>query len=196
MKQYSESCDQNREPILAVIRDVFVDAEHVLEIGSGTGQHAVYFARHLPHLRWQTSDLPVSHASIRAWIEESRLDNVLPPLALDVVTGIWPKQAYDGIFSANTTHIMSWPMVEHMFTGSGHALRPGASLCLYGPFNYNHAYTSQSNASFDAWLKDRDPACGIRNFEDLDTLATASGLGLSADHEMPANNRLLVWTRQ
>ena len=195
MKQYSEACDQNREPILAVIRDVFVDTGQILEIGSGTGQHAVYFARHLPHLRWQTSDLPANHASINAWIEEARLDNVLPPLALDVAAGKWPEQSYDGIFSANTTHIMSWPMVEHMFTGIGHALSPGASLCLYGPFNYNHAYTSPSNARFDAWLKCRDPASGVRNFEDLDALAAASGLRLSADNEMPANNRLLVWTR-
>ena len=196
MKQYSESCDQNREPILAVIRHVFADAGQVLEIGSGTGQHAVYFARHLPHLHWQTSDLPVNHASIRAWIEEARLDNVPPPLALDVAAGNWPEQTYSGIFSANTTHIMSWPKVEHMFAGIGHALLPGGSLCLYGPFNYNHAYTSPGNASFDAWLKDRDPDSGVRNFEDLDALAAACGLELSADHEMPVNNRLLVWTRQ
>jgi cyclopropane fatty-acyl-phospholipid synthase-like methyltransferase len=197
MKQYSEACDQNRDPILAIISDVFRDAGQVLEIGSGTGQHAVYFAQHLPHLQWQTSDLPSSHASIRAWIDAAGLDNVLPPLTLDVTSGTWPvERMFAGVFSANTTHIMSWPMVESMFAGIGRILQDGASLCLYGPFNYENAYTSASNAQFDAWLKDRDPASGIRNFEDLDALARTCSMTLQADHEMPVNNRLLVWVRQ
>ncbi len=140
MKQYSDACDQNRDPILAIIGDVFRTAGHVLEIGSGTGQHAVYFARHLAHLQWQTSDLPSSHASIRAWIDEAGLDNVLPPLTLDVAASGWPAdRLFAGVFSANTTHIMSWPMVESMFAGIGRVLQDGASLCLYGPFNYDSA---------------------------------------------------------
>ena len=196
MKQYSEACDQNRAPILHVIRDVFGSARQVLEIGSGTGQHAVYFGQQLPHLQWQTSDLPGSHASINAWINEANLRNVHAPLALDVVTGPWPETIYDGIFSANTTHIMSWPMVVSMFAGIGQILAPGASFCLYGPFNYDNAYTSPSNERFDAWLKDRDPDSGIRNLQDLDALAMTHGLQLSADNGMPANNRLLVWRRQ
>lgn len=197
MKQYSEACDQNRDPILAIISDVFRDAGQVLEIGSGTGQHAVYFAQNLPHLQWQTSDLPSSHASIRAWIDAAGLDNVLPPLTLDVAAATWPvDRLFAGVFSANTTHIMSWPMVESMFAGIGRVLQPGASLCLYGPLNYDNSYTSASNAQFDAWLKDRDPASGIRNFEDLDALANAGGMTLQADHEMPVNNRLLVWVKQ
>ena len=196
MKEYSEACDQNRAPILAAIRDVFGSARQVLEIGSGTGQHAIYFGRHLPHLQWQTSDLPASHASINAWINEAGLANVHAPFALDVATGPWPDVTYDGIFSANTTHIMSWPMVESLFAGVAPLLAPGASFCLYGPFNYNNAYTSPSNERFDAWLKDRNPESGIRNFQDLDALAMNHGLQLSADNEMPANNRLLVWTRQ
>ena len=196
MKQYSGACEQNRDPILAVIRDVFDSAGLILEIGSGTGQHAIYFGRHLPHLRWQTSDLIPNHASICAWIDESGLGNVLPPLALDVTQDTWQAQAYDGIFSANTTHIMSWPMVEHMFSGVGRALRPGAFLCLYGPFNYNGAYTSLSNERFDAMLQERDPDSGIRDFENLDALALANGLEFMRDHEMPANNRLLVWVKQ
>lgn len=196
MKQYSEACDQNRAPILNVIRDVFGSARQVLEIGSGTGQHAIYFGRHLPHLQWQTSDLPASHASINAWINEADLQNVHAPLALDVATGPWPDTTYDGIFSANTTHIMSWPMVVSLFAGVGRTLAPGASFCLYGPFNYNNAYTSPGNERFDAWLKERDPDSGIRNFQDLEALAMTHGLQLSADNEMPANNRLLVWTRQ
>ena len=196
MKQYSEACDQNRVPILAVLRDEFAAARHVLELGSGTGQHAVYFGQHLKHLRWQTSDLVENHQSIKAWIEDAGLDNVLPPLALDVANGPWPSATFDGVFSANTTHIMSWVMVEHMFTGISRTLKPGANLCLYGPFNYNNAYTSPSNEHFDNWLRNRDPASGVRNFEDIDTLAVVNGLRLKADHEMPANNRLLVWVKQ
>lgn len=196
MKEYSEACDQNRAPILVVIGDAFSSARQVLEIGSGTGQHAIYFGQHLPHLQWQTSDLPASHASINAWINEADLANVHAPFALDVATGPWPDATYDGIFSANTTHIMSWAMVESLFAGIAPILAPGASFCLYGPFNYNNAYTSPSNERFDAWLKDRNPDSGIRNFQDLDALAMNHGLQLSADNEMPANNRLLVWTRQ
>ncbi len=196
MKQYSEACDQNRDPILAILRNEFAGVQRVLEIGSGTGQHAVYFARHLPHLDWQTSDLAENHASIRAWIADQGPPNVLPPLPLDVLDGPWPQQHYDGIFSANTTHIMSWPAVRLMFEGIGRVLEPAAVFCLYGPFNYHNRFTSDSNAHFDAWLKQRDPASGIRNFEDLDDLAARHGMRLVNDHEMPVNNRLLVWTRQ
>ena len=196
MKQYSESCDQNRDPILAILRKVFAGTQHVLEIGSGTGQHAVYFARHLPHLSWQTSDKPENHPSIRAWIADSCEGNVLPPLELDVTVDQWPVQSYDGLFSANTAHIMGWPAVQLMFEGIGRVLKPGAAFCLYGPFNYGSRYTSDSNERFDAWLKARDPASGIRNFEDLNVLAKRNGLHLEADHEMPVNNRLLVWVKQ
>ncbi|MGB5261000.1 MAG: DUF938 domain-containing protein, partial [Gammaproteobacteria bacterium] len=196
MKQYSDACDQNRDAILAVIREVFASTGHILEIGSGTGQHAVYFAHCLPHLYWHPSDLPSSHPSIQAWIDESGLDNVLPPLTLDVTAETWPQELlFDGVFSANTTHIMSWPMVGAMFAGIGRILRPGASLCLYGPFNYNNAYSSPSNARFDSWLKERDPESGVRHFEALDVLANNNGMTLKADHEMPVNNRLLVWEK-
>jgi cyclopropane fatty-acyl-phospholipid synthase-like methyltransferase len=196
MKQYSEACEQNKEPILAILRKAFADTQRVLEIGSGSGQHAVYFARHLPHLSWQTSDTIDSHASIRAWIADTNPGNALPPLELDVTAGQWPQQTYDGLFSANTAHIMSWPAVAHMFDGIGRLLEPGAVFCLYGPFNYNNRFTSASNARFDDWLKGRDPASGIRNFEDLVELAERNGLQLAADHEMPVNNRLLVWVKQ
>ena len=195
MKQYSEACEQNKEPILALLRTVFSDARDVLEIGSGTGQHAVYFAAQLPHLRWQTSDLAENHASIHAWLEEAGLENTLAPLSLDVTGTSWPTHKYDGLFSANTTHIMSWPAVQHMFTGIGKLLDTGATLCLYGPFNYGGNYSSDSNRRFDTWLKDRDPASGIRHFEALDELASANGMTLEADYEMPVNNRLLVWRK-
>ena len=195
MKQYSEACDENRDPILAVIRQEFSACRTILEIGSGTGQHAVYFGRQFPHLTWQPSDVVENHASINAWRSEAGLDNVPEPLRLDVSRDDWPATRYDGIFSANTCHIMSWPEVEAMFSGIGSALLPGGVLCLYGPFNYANAYTSESNARFDAFLKARDPASGIRNFEDLDSLAGDSGMQLRQDHRMPVNNRLLVWSK-
>jgi cyclopropane fatty-acyl-phospholipid synthase-like methyltransferase len=195
MKQFSEACEQNKSPILDVLREIFRDTRRVLEIGSGTGQHAVHFARHLPHLHWQTSDLRDNHPSIDAWLAESSLVNLAAPLELDVTSGNWPQQTFDGVFSANTTHIMHWPAVCDMFAGIGRLLEAGGVFCLYGPFNYHDAYTSPSNARFDAWLKNRDPGSGIRNFEDLDALAQDCGLRLRDDFEMPVNNRLLVWTK-
>ena len=199
MKQYSEACDQNREPILAVLREAFATARNILEIGSGTGQHAVYFSSELPHVRWQTSDLEENHASINAWLQEAALENTLPPFTLDVTVTSWPestpRNTYDGLFSANTTHIMSWPAVQDMFTGIGKLLETNVRFCLYGPFNYHGNYTSDSNRRFDIWLQGRDPASGIRHFEALDELALANGLTLETDHEMPVNNRLLVWKK-
>jgi cyclopropane fatty-acyl-phospholipid synthase-like methyltransferase len=194
-KPFAESCVQNREPIIAVLRDVFADRRRVLEIGSGTGQHAVYFAPELPHLVWQTADVTQHHAGIRAWLEEAALPNVLPPLALDVNQPDWPVERYDAVFSANTLHIMGWPEVEKFFAGVGAVLEVGGVLAVYGPFNYNGAFTSDSNARFDAWLKSRDPASGVRDFEAVDALAHAQGLALQQDVAMPSNNRTLVWRR-
>ncbi len=194
-KPFAESCVQNREPIIAVLRDVFADRRQVLEIGSGTGQHAVYFAPELPHLVWQTADVAQHHAGILAWLKGAALPNVLPPLALDVNQPDWPGERYDAVFSANTLHIMGWPEVEKFFAGVGAVLEPGGVLAVYGPFNYNGAFTSDSNARFDAWLKSRDPASGVRDFEAVDALARAQGLVLQQDVAMPANNRTLVWRR-
>ncbi len=192
-KQFSAACERNREPILAVLRDVLADCRPVLEIGSGTGQHAVYFGAHLPHLQWQTSDLPDNHASIIAWLQEARLPNVLPPLALDVASADWPPGPYDAVFSANTCHIMAWQEVQAMFAGIGRVLRPGGLACVYGPFNEGGRFTSASNAQFDAALKAQAPHMGIRDVDAVNALAARQGLTLLADHAMPANNRLLVW---
>ncbi len=194
-KPYAESCEQNREPILAVLREVFADRSRVLEIGSGTGQHAVYFAAELPHLVWQTADVPQHHPGIRLWIADAVLPNVLPPIALDVNQSGWHDGRYDAVFSANTLHIMSWPEVEAFFAGVGAVLTPGGLLVVYGPFNYHGAFTSDSNARFDAWLKARDPASGVRDFEAVDALARVQGLVLQRDIAMPANNRSLVWKK-
>lgn len=194
-KPYAESCEQNRDPILAVLREAFAERRRVLEIGSGTGQHAVYFGAALPHLVWQTADLPMHHAGIRMWLDEAALPNVLPPLALDVSRDDWHGGRYDAVFSANTLHIVGRPEVEGFFRGIGAVLEPGGVLAVYGPFNYGGAFTSESNARFDAWLKARDPASGVRDFEALDALARAEGLVLADDVTMPANNRMLLWGR-
>jgi cyclopropane fatty-acyl-phospholipid synthase-like methyltransferase len=194
-KPYAESCDQNRNAILEVLRDVFSDHKQVLEIGSGTGQHAVFFAKHLPHLRWQTSDLAPTHAGMNMWLEEAQLENVSSPLDIDVASKEWPPINMDAVFSANVVRIMSWHHVEKMFEGIGHILDKDGKICLYGPFNYNSKFTSDSNARFDIWLKERDPVSGIRDFEALDKLAQQQGMSLLGDYEMPANNRVLVWKR-
>ena len=194
-KPFAESCVENRAPILAVLREVFADRRYVLEIGSGTGQHAVYFAPELPHQTWQTADVPQHHAGIRLWLAEAALPNVLAPLELDVNRTEWHSGRYDAVFSANTLHIMSWPEVERLFAGIGAVLESGGVLAIYGPFNINGAFTSESNARFDAWLKTRDPASGVRDFEAVDALARAQGLVLQQDVAMPANNRTLVWRR-
>ena len=194
-KPFAESCEENKQPILAVLQRLFADVRRVLEVGSGTGQHAVHFARAMPHLFWQTSDREENHPGIRAWLEEAGLPNAGLPLRLDVI-GEWPDQRFDGIFSANTTHIMSWPEVERFFMGVGQVLEPGGCFALYGPFNFAGRYTSESNRSFDEWLKARDPKSGIRNFEDLDHLAAGQGLVFEEDIEMPVNNRVLVWAKR
>ncbi|MEW7973301.1 MAG: DUF938 domain-containing protein [Candidatus Thiodiazotropha endolucinida] len=194
MKPYSEACDENKAPILEVLLRLFRDVRTVLEIGSGTGQHAVHFAAAMPHLTWQTSDMEENHPGIRAWLREAALPNVRNPLGLDV-SRAWPAGEYDAIFSANTTHIMSWPEVELMFQGVGQVLKRGGCFALYGPFNYQGGYTSESNQRFDQWLKSRDPLSGIRDFEMLDELAAANHLIFSEDVEMPVNNRILVWYR-
>ena len=195
MKPFAESCEENKQPILDVLQREFASARHVLEIGSGTGQHAVFFARALPHLIWQTSDVNEYHPGINAWIADEGPDNVRPPLALNVELDPWPTQKFDGIFSANTVHIMGWTEVEKMFAGVGQVLPAGGRFCLYGPFNYHGQYTSQSNANFDLWLKNRDPKSGIRDMGELNKLADDAGLSLAEDYAMPANNRILVWIK-
>lgn len=195
MKPYAESCDINKEPILKILREVFADSHKVLELASGTGQHAVHFGKALPHLRWQTSELVENHAGIQAWLDEAKLSNVLAPVHIDANDALWPVARFDAIFNANTVHILSWPEVEKLFSGIGRALEPGGILCLYGPFNYNGKFTSDSNARFDVWLKTRNPLSGVRDFEALDTLAAAQGLTLLNDFEMPINNHTLVWKR-
>jgi SAM-dependent methyltransferase len=188
MKRFSEASERNRGPILEVLKRVLANSRLVLEIGSGTGQHAAYFAPELPHLVWQASDVAGNLPGIREWVSDPA------PIELDVDQE-WPKLEADAVFSANTCHIMSWPQVERMFGGIG-KIATLEIFCLYGPFNYGGRHTSESNARFDAMLRARDPAGGIRDFERINALAERAGFSLVEDNAMPANNRLLVFQKQ
>jgi cyclopropane fatty-acyl-phospholipid synthase-like methyltransferase len=193
-KPNAPSCEKNREPILEVLHQHFKDRQHVLEIGSGTGQHAIFFAERLPHLTWQTSDRTENLPGISAWLDEAALPNTPPPLLLDVQE-IWPTKQYDAIFSANTLHIMPWPAVEALFANLPGVMGSDAKLLIYGPFNYGGQFTSESNAKFDLWLKEKTAHQGIRDFESVHALAQGAGLELLEDRAMPSNNRCLVWQR-
>ncbi|MBS1160455.1 MAG: hypothetical protein H6R15_2874 [Proteobacteria bacterium] len=194
-KPNAPSCEKNREVILEVLREHFADRCQVLEIGSGTGQHAIFFAERLPHLTWQTSDRAENLPGISAWLEDAALPNTPPPLLLDVQER-WPTRAHDAVFSANTLHIMPWSAVESLFARLPGILAANAKLAIYGPFNYGGQFTSDSNAAFDVWLKERAPHQGIRDFEQVQALARAVGLQLIEDRAMPSNNRCLVWQRK
>ncbi len=167
----------------------------MLEIGSGTGQHAIYFATQMPHLVWHTSDRAANHADINGWLAKAGLANTRAPLSLDVATSAWPSLAVDAVFSANTAHIMSWEAVTMLFSGVGRLLSPNGLFLLYGPFNYDNRYSSESNRYFDQRLKQRDSQSGIRDFEALDALARQAGMVLQQDDQMPANNHLLCWRK-
>lgn len=194
-KPFSQACENNKDPILGVLREVFNAPGRVVEIGSGTGQHAVHFGRHLTHIQWQPTDVADNLPGIRAWLAEAGLPNVDVPLELDVDHSPWPVAEADGVFSANTAHIMGWPEVMALFRGVAGLLPVGGAFCLYGPFADGGRHTSDSNARFDASLRQRDGRMGIRDLDDLRRLASDVGLVLEADHPMPANNRTLVWRR-
>jgi len=195
MKRFSDACERNREPILAILRRVFAGRASVLEIGSGTGQHAAYFAPALPNLAWQPSDVAENLPSIRIWREEAQTPRLLEPIELDVDRP-FPVVEADAVFSANTCHIISWTQIERMFGAIETLLPSGGVLVLYGPFHYGGKPTSPSNAEFDQWLRNRDPKSGVRDFEAIAALALRHGMVLKEDNGMPANNRLLVFHRR
>jgi cyclopropane fatty-acyl-phospholipid synthase-like methyltransferase len=192
-KPHAPATARNREPILAELRTVLAGRRRVLEIGSGTGEHAVHFAAALPQLIWQCSDLPENLPGISTWLKDAALPNTPPPLALDVTADTWPAARYDAVFSANTLHIMGWEAVVTMFRRLPEVLEPDAVLAVYGPFHRDGAATSASNAAFDAQLRARDPRMGVRDAAAVDVLAAAAGLRLIADIAMPSSNALRVW---
>jgi SAM-dependent methyltransferase len=190
---WSQACENNKGPILSLLREVLADRRRVLEIGAGTGQHAAFFAPALGHLEWQPSDLLRNHPGIAAWRAAASAPNLQPPIALDVLERPWPVVDADAVFSANTAHIMPWTAVRSMLQGVGALLPPGGLFLLYGPFRYGDEHTSASNAAFDARLRREDPRMGVRDAHRLDRVALSRGLVLEADHPMPANNRLRIW---
>ncbi|WP_372995718.1 DUF938 domain-containing protein [Marinobacter sp.] len=195
-KPFSQACENNKAPILERLTELFIEPGTILEIGSGTGQHAVHFASHLPHLVWQPTDHPQNAQLCRAWIDDSDLGNINSPIALNVLDGNWSGlPAIDGAFSANTAHIMAWEEVQAMFRGLAEVLPKGAIFCLYGPFSYGGRHTSESNVRFDLSLRTQAAHMGIRDIEDLEALGSETGLALEEDFGMPANNRLLVWRK-
>ena len=190
---FAQAADQNKEVILAAI-DPYLRGR-VLEIGSGTGQHGVFFAGHRPGLSWQTSELAANLAGIKDWIDDSGLENMAPPVELDV-NGVWPDLRFDTVYGANIFHIMSEESVASCMAGCGRCLEAGGHLAIYGPFNYHGEYTSASNARFDQMLRAADPRSGIRDVDWLQTLAQPAGLELIDDIAMPANNRSLIWQKR
>lgn len=191
----SPASERNKDPILAHLRILFSRTSQVLEIGSGTGQHAVHFATFMPWLSWTCSDRPEYHDVLRARIERAALDNLAGPVELDV-TGEWPAGNFDALFSANTAHIMPWPAVEEMFAGAGRLLGHGGRFVLYGPFHYACAPTSAGNAAFDRELIARGGGEGIRDIDAVGQLASRHQFQMLADLAMPANNRLLAWEKK
>ena len=192
---FSQSCENNKAPILEVLREAFADRRQVLEIASGTGQHACHFAANMPWLTWQPTELADSLPVLRPRCVAYDGDNLLTPTALDVRDDPWPVAVPDALFSANSLHIMAWSAVEILFATLGVNAGNDVILAVYGPFNYDGQYTSDSNARFDAWLGQRDPVSAIRDFERVDELAAAAGFALQGDNALPANNRLLVWRK-
>lgn len=193
-KPFSQACENNKEPILTVLESAFEDASHVLEIGSGTGQHAVFFAEQLQHLIWQPSDVQENLSGIQQWLNSADLPNLKQVQQFDVREQDLPAGSFDAVFSANTLHIMSWACVENTFAHLS-KLSDETRLCIYGPFNYRGQFTSVSNARFNDWLMQRDPQSAIRDFEAVNALADEAGFLLQHDYDMPANNRLLYWKK-
>jgi cyclopropane fatty-acyl-phospholipid synthase-like methyltransferase len=195
MLPFSEACERNKGPILEVLRVAFADRTQVLEIGSGTGQHAVHFAAHLTHLTWHPTEQLSYLADLASRVRTEGTRNLRPPTLLDVKQSVWPLRSVDAIYSANTLHIMGWAEVEAMFRGVDAVLSPHGVVCIYGPFRYAGRYTSDSNRDFDLMLKERDPLSGLRDLTDVNALAGRYALRLRVDHDLPANNRLLEFVR-
>jgi cyclopropane fatty-acyl-phospholipid synthase-like methyltransferase len=196
MLTFSAACERNKDPILEVLRVCLADRAQVLEIGSGTGQHAVHFARALAHLTWHPTEQLAYLADLTERVKLEGPHNLRPPTVLDVRQSLWPVRSVDAIFTANTLHIMSWAEVMALFHGIGTVLSPGGVLCIYGPFRYEGRYTSDSNREFDLMLQERDPDSGLRDMQAVTALAQQYGLRLDADHDLPANNRLVVFTKE
>ena len=196
MKRFSEACNRNQAPILAVLKEVLPDTGRVLEIGSGTGQHAAYFSRSLPDLAWQPSDLAEALPSIEAWREESGAPNLNPPMVIDLLGNNDTPSRVDAIVCINTAHIVAWTGVERLFSIAANILEPKGVLYFYGPYRYPERTLEPSNVAFDRWLKEHNPVSGIRDYAAIESLAESNGFTLGGDRSMPSNNRSIWWVRQ
>ena len=193
---FSQASDNNKQPIFDGLRRHLLNPGSVLEVGGGTGQHAVFFAERLPFINWQSTDLPENVILLNQRISHANLPNLPLACPLDVNQETWLRHPVDAVFTANSLHIMSISSVNNFFRGVGRVLKPGGLLFVYGPVKYQGLFTTESNAKFDLWLKSRDPVSGVRDFETFDRLALAIDLELVEDNDMPANNQLLVWKKQ
>jgi cyclopropane fatty-acyl-phospholipid synthase-like methyltransferase len=194
-KVFSPSVERNKKPILDVLKEYIRDGGRLLEIGSGTGEHALYLGNYFKQLHWITSDVKQNHPHIKENLKGAKLANVHGPELLRVGKDDFPKGGFNYVFSANTLHIMSWKEDKSFFKLLGKRLREGALVFFYGPFNYDGKFTSPSNEKFNQWLKDNDDKSGVRNFEDVLQNMNKAGFKILKDHEMPANNRMLVFER-
>lgn len=192
---FSQACENNKQVIWSVICRFFTADNFVLEIATGTAQHCRYFLKLRPDLRWQPSDIGSNITVVTAGLEGCASRNIFKPLVLDVQQEVWPVTEADGVFSANSLHIMSPAAVEDFFSGVGRVLKTGGHLCVYGPFKYGQQFTTDSNANFDLWLKNRNSESGIRDFEKVNAFANLAGLKMIEDTAMPANNQLVVWQK-
>jgi SAM-dependent methyltransferase len=195
LKQFAAACERNKDQILTVLKEILPSSGMALEIASGTGQHAAYFAAHFPRLIWQPTDLSENFPSIRAWREEAGLPNLREPLKLDLLAESWPVTSAQAIVCINTIHIVAWNGVENLFAGAGRVLSPGGVMVVYGAYRYATRPLEPSNEDFDRWLKARDPVSGVRDFEAVNALAVKNGLLLAGDRAMPANNRSIWWIK-
>ena len=193
---FSAAAIRNSEPILGVLRTELADCRTVFEIGSGTAQHAVYFCTALPELDWQTSDLAEYHDLIRSRLADASLPNVREPLLVDLEAPPAIDSGYDAVYSCNTMHIMSMSAVTNLLPFAAHLLRPGGVFCYYGAFRRHGGFSTGSNAEFDRSLQSRDPCMGLRNLEEIDSIAAAAGLVHERTYAMPANNLLVTWSRR
>lgn len=193
MLNFSPASERNQASIAERLIPLFKEESvvQVLEIGSGSGQHGLYFSALLPEISWQCTELPANVQALALNLADTRLRE---PRVLDVLAA-WPEGKVELLYSANTLHIMAMAAVEALFGGAQSVVIEGGYLCLYGPFRYGGAFTSQSNAEFDHWLRQRDPQSGIRDIEVISKLADQAGFNLVADYAMPANNQLLLWRK-
>jgi cyclopropane fatty-acyl-phospholipid synthase-like methyltransferase len=194
-KRSAPSVERNKGPIKEILKEYVHKSGRLLEVGSGTGEHAVYFGKEFRQIQWVTTELKENHPIIKSYLKEAKLSNVHGPETYRVGIDDFPKSKFDYVFTANTIHIMSWKEDKSFFKLLGKRLREGALVFIYGPFNYDGKFTSDSNEKFNDWLKERDPKSAIRNIEDVVSAMNKSGLQLLNDHEMPAHNRLLVFER-